>query len=136
MRYQCSRIFLFVSSILKRCLFALPVAFPSICIMARKQYCHLVGVQNVTFSAPPPDLSTCLSLIFQQMNSAGHSVLTTICILGSYFMCAWLTFGKQFQRNCLRFLGNASHQSCDVGAQISTLLVREPRLAIKLLRMS
>lgn len=55
---------------------------PSICIMAGKQYCHLVGVQNVTFSAPPPDLSTCLSLIFQQMNSAGHSVLTTTCILG------------------------------------------------------
>lgn len=36
--------------------FPLSVACPSICIMARKQYCHLVGAQNVTFDSPP-DLS-------------------------------------------------------------------------------
>ena len=36
-----------------------------ICITARKHYCHLVGLQSVTFSAPPPDPSTLfLSLKF------------------------------------------------------------------------
>lgn len=36
---------------------------PSICITARKQHCHLVGVQSVTFRGLPPDPSP-LFLLF------------------------------------------------------------------------
>lgn len=39
---------------LEKC-FPLQTALPSICITARKQHCHLVGVQSVTPRAPPPD---------------------------------------------------------------------------------
>lgn len=86
--------------------------------MARKQYCHLVGVQNVTFSAPPPDLSTYLS---QQMDSAEHYHMRP----EGLFHVRVTEFWKQVQRIYFRFLDNALHQSCDVGTCIPTLPVGE-----------
>lgn len=57
------------------------MALPSICIVARKQYCHLVGVQSVTFRAPPPDPSTLfLLLIFKLMSTSEYRVLPSVWI--------------------------------------------------------
>ena len=61
--------------------FPLRMALLSICIMARKRYCHLVGVQSVTFRAPPPDPSTLFLLLkFKLRGSSEYSVLPSVRI--------------------------------------------------------